>query len=192
MQTGTGERQLSDEEPTGLGEAAPARATAAQGRGTQILLLAALFVLLADQISKAVVRDYLATIGTNSLPILGGWVRLSYVENRGAAFGMFQNQGLFFVIVGVVVIAGILVGHRFIPTHQTPLALCLGMQLGGAAGNLVDRLRIGYVFDFVDLTWWPVFNLADSAIVLGVVVLAYYLLTSPSEPQKAVDEPASQ
>ena len=192
MPTGNGERQLIDEEPTGTENAVPARATAGQGRGTQIVLLAALFVLVADQITKAVVRDYLAAVGTNSLPILGGWVRLSYVENRGAAFGMFQNQSLFFVIVGIVVIAGILVGHRYLPTHQTPLSLCLGMQLGGAAGNLVDRLRIGHVFDFVDLTWWPVFNLADSAIVIGVLVLAYYLLTSPSEPRKAVDEPARQ
>ena len=115
------------------------------------------------------------------MPVLGGLVRLSYVENRGSAFGLFQNQTLFFVVIGILVIAGILVGQRFVPAHRTALAICLGLQLGGATGNLLDRVRNGYVFDFIDLTWWPVFNVADSAIVVGVFILAYHLLTSPTD-----------
>jgi len=148
---------------------------------TTILLLTALVVLVADQISKQVIRQLLLEAGVPSIPLLGGWVKLTYVENRGAAFGLFQNQSLFFIVVGVLVVGGILVGQRFVPAHKTSLAVCLGMQLGGALGNLVDRVRLGHVFDFVDLTYWPVFNVADSAIVVGVLILAYHLITSPPE-----------
>lgn len=151
---------------------------------TALILLTALLVLAADQASKAAIRQYLTEAGTSSVPLLGGLVRLSYVENRGAAFGLFQNQTLFFTVVGILVVGGILVGQRFLPAHKTLLAICLGMMLGGASGNLLDRMRNGYVFDFVDLTWWPVFNVADSAIVVGVFILAYHLLTSPTDPKQ--------
>lgn len=154
---------------------------------TALILLTAALVLAADQASKATVRQHLANGGNASVPLLGGLVRFSYVENRGSAFGLFQNQTLFFIVVGVLVIAGILVGQRFVPAHRTALAICLGMQLGGAAGNLTDRVRDGYVFDFIDLKWWPVFNVADSAIVVGVLVLAYHLLTSPADQKPAAD-----
>ena len=141
-----------------------------------------MIVLILDQASKVAIQRLLLSEGTNSIPLLGGWVKLTYVENRGAAFGLFQNQSVFFIVVGVLVVGGILVGQRFVPAHKTSLAICLGMQLGGALGNLIDRVRFGHVFDFVDLTYWPVFNVADSAIVVGVLILAYHLLTSPSEP----------
>lgn len=114
------------------------------------------------------------------------------MENRGSAFGLLQNQTLFFIVIGVLVIGGILIGQRFIPVHRTTLAICLGMQLGGASGNLMDRIRFGHVFDFVDLTWWPVFNMADSAIVVGVLILVYHLLTSPGEQKQADDDRSSE
>ena len=116
-------------------------------------------------------------------------MRITYVENRGAAFGLLQNQSLFFIVVGVIVVGGILVGHRFVPAHQSTLAMCLGMQLGGATGNLADRLRNGHVFDFIQLPHWPVFNVADSAIVVGVAILAYHLLFSPTKKQPADGNP---
>ena len=152
---------------------------------TVLVLLVALLVLVLDQASKAAVRQYLLSSETSSIPLLGGLVHITYVENRGAAFGLLQNQSLFFIVVGILVVAGILVGHRFIPAHQTTLAICLGMQLGGASGNLVDRLRFGQVFDFVELPYWPVFNVADSAIVIGVAILAYHLLLTSSGKQPA-------
>jgi len=77
-----------------------------------------------------------------------------------------------------------------VPSHRTTLAVCLGMQLGGALGNMLDRVRFGHVFDFVDLTFWPVFNIADSAIVVGVGILAYHLLMSPSQQQIKSSDPA--
>ncbi|MHB8993591.1 MAG: signal peptidase II [Chloroflexota bacterium] len=158
---------------------------------TALLLLTALAVLVADQVTKVVIRQMLLDAGTPSIPLIGGWIKLTYVENRGAAFGLLQNQSLFFIAVGILVVGGILVGHRFVPGHKTSLAICLGMQLGGATGNLIDRMRYGHVFDFVDLTYWPVFNVADSAIVIGVAILAYHLLTSPSD-QPAADGDSSK
>lgn len=145
---------------------------------------------MADQVTKVVIRQMLLDAGTPSIPLIGGWIKLTYVENRGAAFGLLQNQSIFFIAVGVLVIGGILVGHRFVPGHKTSLAICLGMQLGGATGNLIDRMRYGHVFDFVDLTYWPVFNVADSAIVIGVAILAYHLLTSPSDQPSADGDPS--
>lgn len=153
---------------------------------TALLLATALTVLALDQVSKVVARQFLSDAGANSVPLLGGLIRITHVENRGAAFGLLQDQTFFFIAVGLIVVAGILVGHRFVPGHQTALALCLGLQLGGATGNLIDRLRYdGSVFDFIELPYWPVFNVADSAIVVGTAVLAYHLLRGASEKQPA-------
>ncbi len=158
---------------------------------TAIILITALLVVALDQTSKVAVQRFLVDSGSSSVPILGGLVRLTYVENRGSAFGLFQNQTLFFIVIGVLVVAGILIGQRFIPAHRTTLAICLGMLLGGATGNLIDRVRFGHVFDFIDLTWWPVFNVADSAIVVGVLILVYQLLTSPAEEKQTDDSRSS-
>lgn len=182
VQETAGETALTNEDRTNVAHPKP---EAERGRGaslrTPLLLLTALAVLALDQASKTAIRQMLLDAGTTSIPLVGGVVKLTYVENRGAAFGILQNQSLFFIAVGILVVGGILVGHRFVPGHKTSLAVCLGLQLGGATGNLIDRMRYGHVFDFVDLTYWPVFNVADSAIVIGVAVLAYHLLTSPTD-----------
>ncbi|MBX5490332.1 MAG: signal peptidase II [Chloroflexi bacterium] len=139
-----------------------------------VITAAAVFGL--DQVTKALAVAYLEPVG--SIPLVG-FLRLTYVENRGAAFGVLQNQTLFFIVVGVAVVAGLLASYRYLHTVPPLLNVCLGLQLGGALGNLVDRVRQGYVVDFFDLTWWPVFNIADSAIVVGVGVMTYYLLFVP-------------
>jgi signal peptidase II len=111
-------------------------------------------------------------------------LRLTYVENRGAAFGVLQDQTTFFVLVGILVVGVIAASYRYLPRSGFMLHLALGLQLGGAIGNLIDRVRQGYVVDFVDFgyraNWWPVFNVADSAIVVGVALLALNAL-SPSQ-----------
>ncbi len=184
VQAPTGGPTLTNEEPT-----TTIRTTSEDEAGrnrslrTTLLLLTAAIVLVLDQVTKVAIRQMLLDAGTPSIPLLGSWVKLTYVENRGAAFGLFQNQSIFFIVVGVLVVGGILVGQKFVPAHKRSLAICLGMQLGGALGNLIDRLRFGHVFDFMDFTYWPVFNVADSAIVIGVLILAYHLLTSPSGEQ---------
>src|SRR5206468_6544533 len=110
----------------------------------------------------------------------------TYVQNRGAAFGLLQDQTVFFVFVGLLVVAVIGASYRYLPRSGFLVHLALGLQLGGAVGNLIDRIRQGYVVDFVDFgyrsNWWPVFNVADSAIVVGVALLALNaLLPTPTE-----------
>lgn len=139
------------------------------------LFLLAAGVLILDQASKYWIKSNLAP--GQSLP--ADWpVRLTHVTNRGAAFGLLPNQTVFFILVAIVVVALILLYDRILPRSTPLLRLALGLQLGGAIGNLSDRLRYGYVVDFFDLQVWPVFNVADSAIVVGVAVLFCLLVFS--------------
>ena len=154
-------------------------------RGTLFLGVAFLVVVL-DQVTKRFAEDRLR--GQRSVPVVDDILRLTYVENRGAAFGLLQDQTAFFVFVGIIVIGVIAASYRYLPRSGFLLHLALGLQLGGAIGNLVDRVRQGYVVDFVDFgyrsNWWPVFNVADSAIVIGVALLALNAL-SPTANEHA-------
>jgi len=114
------------------------------------------------------------------VPWLEPYISLTYIQNTGVAFGILRNQNLFFTVVAIVVIAVIIAYLRAAPRPSGVVALCLGMQLGGAFGNLVYRLRYGYVVDFVDVKFWPIFNVADSAISVGTAILAVYLLAHSS------------
>jgi len=157
-------------------------------RGLLFLGLAVL-VVVADQITKRVMEDRLRP--QRSIPVIDDILRLTYVENRGAAFGLLQDQTTFFVLVGIIVVGVIAASYRYLPRSGFMLHLALGLQLGGAIGNLIDRVRQGYVVDFVDFgyraDWWPVFNVADSAIVVGVALLAFNALT----PNPAADHSAA-
>lgn len=107
---------------------------------------------------------------------------------------MFPQLGGAFTIIALAVIAGIVLFYHHLPTGNLWVRLCLGLQLGGALGNLVDRITRGYVVDFVDIGFWPIFNLADISILLGVSVLAYFLWdeeeqkSSPSQSTDQVSE----
>ena len=135
-------------------------------------LIAALTVAV-DQLSKWLVRS--TFVPQQSLPILPGILHLTYVQNTGAAFSLFQGQVAALSVVSVLVAGWIgwellrreslVGGHAGLPLNS------LGLILGGAIGNLIDRLRFGYVEDFIDLRVWPVFNVADSAISVGVSLL---------------------
>ena len=166
--------------------ARPRRARSVPIRGLLFLGLAVLVVLL-DQGTKRIAEDRLERTGVRSVPVpvVGDFLRFTYVENRGAAFGLLQDQTAFFVLVGVIVIGVIAASYRYLPRSGFRLHLALGLQLGGAIGNLIDRVRQGYVVDFVDFgyhaNWWPVFNVADSAIVIGVALLALNALSPSSE-----------
>ena len=141
------------------------------------LFLTALLVVAADQLSKLWIRSNLA-IG-QSLPETG-FFRLTHISNTGAIFGLFQNQSFVLTIVAVVGIAILLFLAFFVYRHLPLLnsmlnRIALGLILGGAVGNLVDRLRFGSVTDFIGIGIWPSFNIADSAIVVGVIIFAYSL-----------------
>ncbi len=162
-------------------------------RGLLFLGLAVV-VVIVDQVTKRLAEDQLERSGVHSVPIVDDVLRFTYVENRGAAFGLLQQQTAFFIVVGLIVIAVIAASYRYLPRSGLRLHLALGLQLGGAVGNLIDRVRQGYVVDFVDFgyhaNWWPVFNVADSAIVIGVALLALNALV-PDRAQDAAQEHAS-
>lgn len=142
-----------------------------------LLFVMAAVVLAFDQLSKtAVVRYLQPQVPWNPIEPLGSIVSLTYVTNTGAAFGLFPQLGNLYVVVALVIVAALLVFYRRFAFSHWLMQVSLGLQLGGAAGNLIDRLRFGHVIDFVDFKVWPVFNVADSSIVVGVLILALLLL----------------
>ena len=141
--------------------------------------IVAVVVVLADQITKfAIIRSF--EIGHYS-SVFGNVVRLTHIRNSGAVFGILRGAGTYFTLFSIVA-AGILVIVLFV-SRKSPLSVKvgLGLVLGGAVGNLIDRLRMGEVVDFVDIgisesMRWPSFNIADLAITVGVVFLAVKIL----------------
>jgi signal peptidase II len=147
-----------------------------------LVLVVAGVIILLDQWSKTWVRqtipDYTALI---PIPALGEYFVFEHVHNYGAAFGILQGQGNFFVIVAAVVVVGVLAYVHYLPTEDWFVRVLLGMMLGGAVGNVIDRINLGHVTDFVKMGipgvyYWPNYNIADSAIVLGVIGLGIYVV----------------
>jgi len=137
-----------------------------------IMGLMALVTFAADQLSKAWVRENLALYESWApIPALARYFTFTHVTNTGIAFGLFREWGSILVAVAVVVIAFLLLYTHQLATARWPIQIAMGLQLGGAFGNLIDRIRFGFVTDFLDFKFWPVFNLADSAIVVGMVLL---------------------
>lgn len=130
----------------------------------------AIVVVLVDQISKMLARAHLRP--DYAVDVISGFFRLTLVHNSGAAFGLFPGGRFFFVTVAVAVVVGLILYARVASDGSLLRVIALGLGVGGAAGNLVDRLAFGRVTDFLDFHFWPVFNLADSAIVVGLVTLA--------------------
>jgi signal peptidase II len=145
------------------------------GRSAARAAAVALVVVAADQATKALVR---ANVELGDRDGVFPGVELVHVRNRGVAFGLFADGGLVLVAIGVVSVIALL---AFFATHsRRPLVwLPTGLLLGGAAGNLIDRVRQGFVTDFIDLPLWPAFNLADTCITIGVLSLLYVLEGPP-------------
>jgi signal peptidase II len=145
-----------------------------------VFALTALLVVAADQLSKMWIRSNLAT--GESLPAT--WLfRLTRVHNTGAAFGLFPDQSFALTIVGligvvVLLLFALLISPRFPPLDSRLGKTALGLVLGGTVGNLIDRLNpnLNGVTDFIRIGIWPAFNVADSAVVIGVILVAYSLL----------------
>ncbi len=145
-----------------------------------------LLTLLVDQASKYAVSTYMAQ--GESIPVLPPVFYLTYILNPGAAFGILANRTAFFIAVGVLVVGGVLVGYRFLPRERVWTRLALGLVVGGALGNLIDRVRLGRVIDFLDFRVWPVFNLADTAIVTGALLLLLDVWRAGSKEDKEKQE----
>ena len=149
-------------------EASGGRILSLRRRDLLFLSLAAAVIAL-DQLTKHLVRAYIDPGET----FPDGWaVRLVNVSNTGAAFGILQNQGAFLVITSVIGVVAILLYYAYPPFEYWPMTAALALVLGGAVGNLSDRIRLGEVTDFIDFPRYPSFNVADSSIVIGVAVLA--------------------
>lgn len=151
-------------------------------------------VIAADQLTKAFASSRL--LPGQPVPFLGDFVRFTLVHNTGAAFGLFPGSRVPFIIVSVLAIGVVL--YLFLrETYRSVMnRVLLGCILGGAIGNLIDRVRLGWVVDFIDMGFgtarWPVFNVADSAVTLGVILLAWNLARSgrvaaphPEDPSRA-------
>ena len=126
-----------------------------------------------DQVSKHLVRAHF-DLGES---MLESWpVRLTYVENTGSAFGLFTDQTVFLIAASAVAIAIMAYLFRRVGGSSVLLRTSLALQLAGGSSNLADRVRFGEVTDFVDFRVWPIFNVADASVVIGIVILAYFIL----------------
>lgn len=139
-------------------------------------------VLILDQLSKVLALKYLLPIG--DIPIITNIFHLTYVENRGAAFGLFQNQKIFFIITTLMVLGFM---YYFTRTNKinTAMSFALSLVAGGAIGNLIDRVRLGFVVDYFHIVdRFPVFNIADSAVVVGTIVICFFIFKDDILAQK--------
>jgi len=146
--------------------------------------LTTLLVLIIDQLSKLwVVNNF---IPGESRVVLNKVLWLTYVQNQGAAFGILQGHSWLFFICAILVIVILVVinSKQHLPAT---MQLIFGLIMAGAIGNLLDRLRLNYVVDFFDLGWWPVFNVADMAIVCGGILLVLKLLWDEKGEQRVSD-----
>lgn len=157
--------------------------------------------VLFDQLTKWLIIQALPLNTSHTpFPALDPFFRLSHVANFGGVFGMFQGTTAIFAGLAALVSAGLLYYNHALPIRATKLRMALGVVLGGALGNLIDRIHLGYVTDFLDFdvsSWinipfadWPVFNFADVAIVSGIVIMAYLTIFAPHEIEPPAAPPA--
>ncbi len=144
-------------------------------------LLVVAVVLVADQWTKAWTLRTWSEPNTGDIPIIPGWLELTYVQNTGVAFGLFRGFPQVFTITSLVIVAAAV--YWYVTQRPQPerwFAPCLGLIVGGALGNVIDRLRFGYVVDFIKTFdgRFPVFNVADSCVVVGIGIVALLLARS--------------
>lgn len=143
-----------------------------------------------DQLTKFLAAEHLRPIV--SLPLWKGVLHLTYVENRGAAFGMLADSRWVFMVVSTVALSALIVYFYFFVRRHTYLAtVALGMIGAGGIGNMIDRIALGYVVDFIDFTLinFAVFNLADSLVCVGAGLLVLAILVEPSK-KEGKDDPS--
>jgi len=149
-------------------------------------------VVVLDQVTKRLIRDRVG-LG-ESIPILDGFVSIVHARNPGAAFSFLADapawfRGPFFIAITVTAIAVLFYVISRLPREDRLMRLALGGVLGGAVGNLIDRLIYGEVTDFIDVYWrsyhWPAFNVADSSITIAVSAVILHSLFARSEPSRA-------
>jgi signal peptidase II len=162
-------------------------------RSIRWLLLIAILIITLDQITKGLLRNYVP-LGEIWSPWewLTPYARLVHWTNTGVAFGLFQGKNWLFIILAIIVSGGIVYYYPSIPKVDWLIRLALSMQLGGAVGNLIDRIFIGHVTDFISVGNFAVFNVADASITVGVVVLLIGVWVQESREKKLKASQATQ
>ena len=156
-------------------------------RARLLLITFAVIVLGIDQLSKAWFANHIAEYSTVEItPWLQPILSLTPIRNTGGVFGLLPGLGTIFQYLSLIIVVIILFYQRAVPAHQTWIHIALGLVSGGALGNVIDRFTRGYVLDFIDVNFWPlarypIFNGADSAIVIGVFILLIDALFSPQD-----------
>lgn len=152
-----------------------------------------LLTFLCDQGTKTWVRQNLSLYESWApIPSLAKVVTFTHVTNTGVAFGLFQGKGDLFLYLSLLVVLVLFSYLHLISVQDRWSTLALGLQVGGALGNLTDRLLFGHVTDFIDFHFWPVFNVADSALTVGTAILLLMLtLEERRERRAAREQPAS-
>jgi signal peptidase II len=152
-------------------------------RKSKLVLGWLVFILVTDQLTKFIVDQTMPL--NHSIPVIDNLFSLTYIRNTGAAFGILAGSAAafrlpFLVLFSLLAIGFIFIMLRRLPDRETGLITALSFILGGAIGNLIDRVLYGEVIDFLDFYWstyhWPAFNLADSFITVGVGITVYYLI----------------
>jgi len=156
----------------------------------RLLAVVTAVILFLDQATKLYVDARFALY--ESVPVIRGWFHLTYIRNKGAAFGIFADNAVrvpFFI--GVALVALLVIGWylRRLRPDQGLAAFALALIFAGALGNLIDRVRLGEVIDFLDVFWrhyhWPAFNVADSAICVGVALLVWEMWREERQHRQA-------
>jgi len=156
------------------------RISAEENGGVYLLsVLVIMAVVAIDQFTKNVIATTMHQ--GQSIPVLANVFHITYVGNPGAAFGMLAYRTQFFLVITVVVLAAFVFFYRRLGNSRVLMRLSLALIVGGSLGNFVDRLRVGYVIDFLDFQVWPVFNVADMAICIGVALLCWEILRAPAK-----------
>ena len=154
--------------------------------GRTLALAVLISTVSLDQSVKLAVTVWL---GPNSAEqrweLAGRFLAFEYVENRGAAFGLFAGQTLFLALAAVAAALILWTGLARTTARSKVAAIGLGLVVGGALGNLIDRVRLGYVVDFFAVGIWPKFNVADSAITIGLILLGWYALDGHAREQQS-------
>ena len=141
---------------------------------TRLLAASAVAIVCVDQLTKSLVAASLGPFAPASrVDLVGGWLAIEYAENRGAAFGLFGDVSSLLPLIGIAIVVALLVHYASETSPSIVETLAMGAVIGGAIGNLIDRLRLGYVVDFIAAGPWPNFNFADSAVTVGVFLLVW-------------------
>ena len=142
-------------------------------------ILIGMALVIIDQTIKYMVNTNM--ILGQSYPLIEDFLYITYVKNTGIAFGLFKNNNIFMIILISIIILIVLYFYNKEKNKVFSLNIAITLLISGAVGNLVDRIYYGFIVDYIDFTFWPAFNLADSLIVIGSITLAVYLIFQVEE-----------